>query len=133
VKLKRSLKDWLKVLVLLLDEAAVVVIIIVVLNLLDVKIPLPLMIIGGLLVGGLVFVIHIRVVPSFHRRKVTGKEGMIGQQGEVVHPLTPVGTVVVKGETWKAECMDNHIETGMMVKIVSVERLKLRVVYSQED
>ena len=107
MNVKRNLKDWVKVLVLLLDEAAVVVIVIVVLNLLDVKIPLPLMIIGGMVIVGLVFLIHVRVIPSFHRRKVTGREGMIGQQGEVVRPLTPIGTVIVKGETWKAECIDN--------------------------
>ncbi|MFC1952648.1 NfeD family protein [Chloroflexota bacterium] len=133
MKIKNNLKDWLKILVLFLDEAAVIVIIILGLNFLGVDIPLPVMIIGGLLIGGLVFVIHIRVIPSFHRRKAIGREAMIGQRGEVVKPLTPVGIILVKGENWKAECISNHVETGMRVKIVGVEGLKLKVVYSQED
>jgi len=133
MKTKRNLIDWLKILVLFLDEAAVLVIIILVLHFLDVQIPLLVMVIVGLLIGGLVFIIHIRVIPSFHRRKVTGREGMIGQQGEVVRPLTPVGTILVKGENWKAVCIDNHVEAGRRVKIVGVEGLKLRVVFGQED
>ncbi len=133
MKVKKHITDGLKILVLLLDEAAVLVISILVLNFLEVQIPLPVMIVATLLIGGVVFMIHLRVIPSFHRRKVTGREGMIGLQGEVVRPLTPVGIILIKGENWKAESIGDHVESGRIVKVVSVERLKLRVVFGQED
>ena len=88
--IKRTLGDWLKVLVLLLDEAAVVVLLILVLSFLGVKIPLPITIVIALLAGIFVFIIHIAVVRSFHRKPVTGREGMIGLQGSVVDPIKPV-------------------------------------------
>ncbi len=129
---KRTLGDWLKVLVLLLDEAAVLVLIFVVLHFLGVQIPLSITIFVVLLIGVFVFIIHIKVIPSFHWKQVTGREGMIGLQGEVVEPLTPTGTIIVKGERWKAKSVDN-VEIGENVEVVGIEGLTLRVVRLQED
>ena len=129
---KRTFGDWLKVLVLLLDEAAVLVLIFVVLHFLDVQIHLPTTIFLGLAIGVFVFIIHIKVIPSFHWKQVTGREGMIGLQGEVVEPLTPTGTIIVKGERWKAKSVDN-VEIGENVEVVGIEGLTLRVVQFQED
>jgi len=126
--MKRTIGDWLKVLVLLLDEAAVLVIVILVLRFLDVQIPLLIMIVAALIVGALVFMITITVIPSFHRKQVTGREGMIGLQGTVVEPLTPVGAIIVNGERWKAKSDDDNIEVGEDVEIVRMEGLTLRVV-----
>lgn len=126
--MKRTIRDWLKVLVLLLDEAVVLVIVVLVLRFLGVQIPLPIAILIALIVGALVFMIHITIIPSFHRKQVTGREGMIGLQGTVVEPLTPVGTIIVKGERWKAKSVDDNIEVGEDVEIVRIEGLTLRVV-----
>lgn len=126
--MKRTIRDWLKVLVLLLDEAAVIVIVIVVLWFLGVQIPLPVMIVIALIVGALVIMINIAVIPSFHRKQITGREGMIGLQGTVVEPLTPVGAIIVSGERWKAKSVDDNIEVGEDVEIVRIEGLTLRVV-----
>ena len=130
---KRTFGDWLKVLVLLLDEAAVLVIIFVVLHFLHIQIPLPITIFLGLVIGVFVFIIHVKVIPSFHWKRVTGREGMIGLQGEVVQPLTPLGTIHVKGENWKAKSVGDYIEVGKNVEVVGIEGLKLRVVRGQED
>jgi len=124
---RRTIMDWGKVLVLLLDEAAVVVLVIVVLTFLGIQIPLPITIAIGIVVGTLVFIIHIAVIPSFHRKKVTGREGMIGTQGRVVKPLTPFGTIIVGGEYWKAKSLDDNIEFDENVEIVGLEGLTLRV------
>jgi len=129
---KRTFGDWLKVLVLLLDEAAVLVLIFVVLHFLDVQIHLPTTIFLVLAIGVFVFIIHIKVISSFHGKQVTGREGMIGLQGEVVEPLTPTGTIIVKGERWKAKSVDN-VEIGENVEVVGIEGLTLRVVQFQED
>ncbi len=130
---KITFGDWLKVLVLLLDEAAVLVIIFLVLHFLDVQIPLPIMIFVALLIGAFVFIIHIKVIPSFHRKQTTGREGMIGLEGRVVQPLTPVGVIYVKGENWKAKSVGDHIEIDIDVEVAGIEGLTLRVVRLQED
>ena len=129
---KRTFGDWLKVLVLLLDEAAVLALIFVVLHFLGVQIPLPTTIFLALVIGVFVFIIHVKVIPSFHWKQVTGREGMLGLQGEVVESLTPTGTVIIKGERWKAKSVDN-VEIGENVEVVGIEGLTLRVVQFQED
>ena len=124
---KKTFGDCLKVLVLLLDEAAVLVLIFVLLHFFDVQIPLPVTIFVALLIAVLIVMIHIKVIPSFHWKQVTGREGMIGLQGEVVESLTPTGTVIIKGERWKAKSVDN-VEIGENVEVVGIEGLTLRVI-----
>ncbi len=130
---KRTFGDWLKVLVLLLDEAVVLVLIFLVLHFLGVQIPLSIAIFVALPIAVIVFIVHIKVIPSFRWKQVTGREGMIGIQGEVVQPLTPIGTIRIKGENWKAESVGDYIEVGKNVEVVEIEGLKLRVVHGQED
>lgn len=125
--IKRTLIDWGKVLLLLLDEAVVIVLAIVVLHFFKITIPLPVMIVLALTLGAFIFFIHVAVISSFHRKQATGQEGMMGEQGRVIEPLTPVGTVMVEGEHWKAESVDGDIEIDENVEIVGIERLKLKV------
>ena len=130
---KRTAGDWFKVLVLLLDEAVVLVLIFLLLNYFDVQIPVPITVFVLLLIAVLVFIIHIKVIPTFRWKQVTGREGMIGSQGRVVESLTPVGTISVLGELWKATSVDGGIEVNENVKVVGMEGLKLKVVRLQED
>ena len=125
--IRRTIADWGKVLVLLLDEAAVVVVVILVFHFLGVRIPLPITITIAIIVGIFVFIIHIAVIPSFHKKQVTGREGMIGAQGTVVDPLTPVGTITLMGEYWRARSLDGNIEVDENVEIVGLEGLTLKV------
>ena len=101
--IKRTIRDWLKVLLLLLDEAVVLLVVVLVLRFLEIKISLPIMITVGLLVGILVFVTHKAVIPTFHRKIVTGSEVMIGKSARVVKPLTTTGTVAVDSEHWMSK------------------------------
>ncbi|MFC2005808.1 NfeD family protein [Chloroflexota bacterium] len=126
---KRAFGDWLKVLVLLLDEAAILVLILSVMHFWDVQIPLPITIFIALLIAVFVFIIHVKVIPSFHWKQVTGQEGMIGLQGRVVQPLTPVGTILVKGEHWKAKSIGDYIEVDENTEVVGIEGLILKVVH----
>ena len=126
--MKRRFNDWAKVVFLLLDEVVVVVIVIAVLHFFRVEIPLPLAIALGLIVGAVIFITYVAVIPSFHRKQVTGQEGMIGQHGSVVESLMPMGTILVNGELWKAKTVDNaNIEAGYDVEIVKTQGLTLRV------
>jgi len=125
--MKRSIKDWLIILVLLLDEAVVVALVFLVLWVLGIEIPLPIIIVMALLLGAFVFVIHKAVIPSFRKKRITGSEGMIGLKGEVIEPLTPVGVVQVGGEYWKAKSIGENIAVGEEVEILALDGLKLMV------
>ena len=127
MKAKRNLRDWIKVMLLLLNEAVVLAIVIFLLNYLDVKIPLAAMVALAVVIVAFLFIIHIKVIPVFHRNRISGHEGMLGLQGKVLQSLTPVGLVGIKGERWKAEAIGGHIETGMTIEVVGLEGLKLKV------
>jgi len=125
--MKSSIKDWLKILVLLLDEAVVVALVLFVLWVLDIEIPLPIAIVAALLLGIIVFITHKAIIPTFHKKKVTGAEGLIGLEGEVIEPLTPKGLVRVKGEYWKAKSAGENIAVGEEVEILGLNGLTLIV------
>ena len=129
---KRTIADWLKVLVLLLDEGVALLLVILLLRFFEIRIPLPITIVIALLLGTLVFITHKAVIPSFHRRPVSGSEGMIGTQGRVVKPLTPLGTITVDGEYWKAKSVDDNIEVDENVEIVGLDRLTLKVKHKEQ-
>ena len=125
--MKSTIRDWLKVGVLLLDEAAVIGLVFLVLWALGVEIPLPITIVTVLLLGVVVFFIHKAVIPTFHKKQVTGAEAMTGLEGEVIEPLTPVGVIRTRGEYWKAKSVGENIAVGEEVEILKVEGLKLTV------
>ncbi len=85
------------------------------------------MIVIALLLGTFVFITHKVIIPSFHKRKVTGSEGMIGLEGEVIEPLMPVGVIRVEGEYWKAKSVAEDIAAGEDVEILGLDRLTLTV------
>jgi len=126
-RMKSTIKDWLKVLVLLLDEAAVVALVLLVLWVLKVEIPLPITIVTALLLGALIFVIHKAVIPTFHKKQITGAEGLIGLEGKVIEPLTPVGVIRVGDEYWKAKSVGENIAVGKEVEILALDGLRLMV------
>ena len=125
--MKRSIKDWFIVLVLLLDEVVAVVLVLLVLWALGIQISLPIIIVIALLLGAFIFITHKVIIPSFHKKKITGSEGMIGLIGEVIEPLAPVGVVMVGGERWKAKSVDEDIAVGEEVEILGLKGLTLTV------
>lgn len=125
--MKRTIKDWLIVLILLLDEAAAVVLVFLVLWFFQIRIPLWVAIVIALLLGAFAFIVHKVIIPSFHMKQVTGSEGMIGLEGEVIESLTPHGVVRVEGEYWKAKSVDDDIPAGESVEILGLNKLVLEV------
>ena len=121
------IKDWLKILVLLLDEAIVIGVVIVLIRVFNIEIPLPVYIIGGVVLAVLIFLVHRAIIPSFHRKQVVGVEGMVGGEGEVVESLDPKGVIRIKGEYWKAKSVDGSIDVGEPVEIKKVSGLVLEV------
>lgn len=130
--MKRTIKDWLIILVLLLDDAAALVLLLLVLWFFGIEIPLPITIVIALLLGTLVFIIHKAVIPALHKKKITGSEGMIGLKGEVIEPLKPVGVIRVGDEYWKAKSVDEDIAAGEEVEILGLNGLTLMVKPKEE-
>jgi membrane-bound ClpP family serine protease len=131
-KVKRALKDWLLVLVFMLDEVAAAVIILLILWSLDIEISPPIIVAIAVAMGGLIFLTHKKIIPAFHRKKVTGPDAMIGLCCEVVMPLEPEGVVSVAGEYWKARSVEGHINSGSVVEILAVKKLLLEVRRSED-
>ncbi len=125
--MKRTIKDWLIILVLLLDEAAVVAVVFLVFWALGIKMPLPIIIVMGLLLGALVFITHKAVIPALRKKRITGSEGMIGLEATVIEPLAPVGVVRVGGEYWKAKSAGENVAVGEEVEILELKGLTLMV------
>ncbi len=125
--MKRTIKDWLIILVVLLDEAVAFALILLVLWFLGIKIPLPITIAVALLLGAFAFIVYKAVIPTLHKKRITGSEGMIGLNGTVIGPLRPVGVVMVEGERWKAKSIGKNIAVGEEVEILAVNGLRLMV------
>ncbi len=127
------MKDWLKVLVLLLDEAVAIALVLVALWFLNISIPLWTAIVVALLIGAFAFAIHKLIIPSFHVRQVTGPEGMVGLVGEVKEPLRPDGVITVQGEYWKARSVAGEIPAGEEVEVLGLNKLVLEVKSKEES
>ena len=124
---KRTIKNWLKVLVLLLDEAVAIALVLAALWFFKISLPLWLAIVIALLLGALAFGTHKLIIPSFHARQVTGREGMIGLVGEVIEPLTPSGVIRIEGEYWKARSVAGNVSAGQEVEILDLKKHVLGV------
>ncbi len=125
--MKRTTKDWLIVLVLLLDEVAALVLVLLVLSFFNIRIPLWVTVVIALLLGGFAFMVHKVIIPSFHKKPVTGSEGMLGLEGTVIESLTPFGVIRIEGEYWKAKSVDENIAVGEEVEILRLNKLTLEV------
>ncbi|MCO4294635.1 nodulation protein NfeD [Solitalea sp. MAHUQ-68] len=60
-------------------------------------------------------------------KPVTGIEGMIGETGVSLETLDPVGNVRMHGEIWKAESVSGRIDVNSKVRVVALEKMRLRV------
>jgi len=79
----------------------------------------------------IVLMLTTLVLRARRARVVTGSEGMIGQTGVAVGPLSPSGKVFVHGEYWDAVSV-SPIPDGLPVRVTAVERLTLHVKPSSE-
>lgn len=60
------------------------------------------------------------------RRKLTGKEGMIGQEGKTVTEVEKEGKVLISGVYWDA-WSDKPVDPNVNIKVVDVKGLKLKI------
>jgi membrane-bound serine protease (ClpP class) len=60
-------------------------------------------------------------------KPISGTEGMIGETGETISELNPVGRVLVHGEIWNAKTLGGIISAGEKIKVTAVQNLTLQV------
>ncbi len=77
--------------------------------------------------SALLFIITVTLAVRVHKEKPdTGREGMLGLEGEAKTEIGQKGQVFVHGEYWNA-WSDAAIEKGSRVKVVAVDGLKVKV------
>ena len=77
-------------------------------------------------IGSFVLAISYLVFRSQKTSPALGKEGLIGQIGEVRGRLAPTGRIFVHGENWRAEA-DAPIDVGEKVRVVGYDGMQLKV------
>jgi membrane-bound serine protease (ClpP class) len=96
------------------------------------EVSVPVVIVVGLLLGGLLAIAVERAVRARRMPTRTGWEELLGAVGEVRETLDPVGLVFVEGALWRAELDESDVdrrpvERGSRVRVDSVDGLTLRV------
>ena len=83
--------------------------------------------IPALLIISLFFVgIIALVVKAQMRKRRTGKEGMIGEEGKSITDVYETGKVFFKGEYWNASS-EKPVGKGRRIRVVKVEGLKVKI------
>jgi len=91
------------------------------------EVMIPTLTVISLFFAGVIYL----VVKAQVRKKLTGKEGMIGAEGKTVTDIDGEGKVMVKGEYWAAYS-DEPLKHGTRVTVVKVEGLQIKVAATKE-
>jgi membrane-bound serine protease (ClpP class) len=67
-----------------------------------------------------------KAVKAHRKRPSSGKEGLVGEEGEADSDISPEGKVFVRGEYWDA-WSDQAIARGDKIVVADVEGMKLKV------
>jgi membrane-bound ClpP family serine protease len=127
------LKGWLLVLASLADDALVLTLVFLGLWYFHVRITWTIILVIAVAIVGFALIMHRSVVPALRRRRVTGREAMIGVRGRVTRPLDPKGMVSIRGEYWQAMSLEGKIETGKDIEVVGIKGLELEVREARHD
>ena len=131
--MRENIRAWLKLLLLLSDEAIVIFAVLFILWKLGVQLPTYVLAAILIIVAVIVFFLHWILLPVLKDGKLPTKSSMLGLEGEVVARLSPKGVVKVRGELWKSVATNGEVEVGQRVTVVGREGLKLRVKVQGSD
>jgi len=73
-----------------------------------------------------------RVLRAHRQRPMTGREGLVGEEGRAIGDLAPEGKVAVHGEYWDARAVGGSIPGGGRVRVVTVGERRLDVVANDD-
>ena len=131
--MRENIRAWLKLLLLLSDEAAVIFAVLFILWKLGVELPTALLVAILIIVAVIVFFLHWLLLPVLKDGKMPTKSSMIGMEGKVVTRLSPEGVVKVRGELWQAVAENAEVEVGQKIKVVGREGLRLLIKVQNSD
>jgi membrane-bound serine protease (ClpP class) len=77
-------------------------------------------------IGAIILLVGYLVIRSQRRKSALANGGLVGESGEVIARIAPVGKVRVRGEIWTAES-DQTIEVGERAVIDKVQDLQVSV------
>lgn len=86
------------------------------------KVMIPALIVISLFFAGVMSL----VLKAQMRKRQSGREGMIGAEGEAVTDVHETGKVFVHGEYWNA-WSDRAVQKGKKIRVVAVAALKLKI------
>ncbi|MBA4396070.1 MAG: serine protease [Syntrophus sp. (in: bacteria)] len=86
------------------------------------KVMIPALVVISLFFAGVMSL----VLKAQMRKRRSGREGMIGAQGEAVTDIHEAGKVFVQGEYWNA-WSDRMVEKGKKIRVVEVAALTLKI------
>jgi len=69
-----------------------------------------------------------RVLRAHRERPMTGREGLVGEEGRAISELAPDGKVAVHGEYWDGRSTGGTIAAGSSVRVVTVHDRRIDVV-----
>jgi membrane-bound serine protease (ClpP class) len=97
----------------------------------------PVVVVTGIALGGFIAFAVQKALQANRSPAKTGWEELVGEEGEVRVPLSPVGQVFVEGALWRARPADEGVtlDRGYRVRVESVDGLTLvvRPVASEES
>ncbi len=125
--MKHNLQSWLRLLVLLLDDALIVSGVLLVMWLLDVRLQPSAVVFIAVAAAALIFLMNKAMSPLFLKPARLNPGHVVGLEGTVVRALTPEGVVKVRGEMWTAVVAEGEANVGQRVKVTGIGRLKLTV------
>jgi membrane-bound ClpP family serine protease len=125
--MKRNLVDWLKVAATLWDDILLAFLVLLVLYILGVRFSWYVILAVVLFFIAFVLFMHRLLVPLFRKKIITGREELVGLEGEVVQPLCPKGLVRLKGEYWKAKSPGEILDKGVIIEVIGLDGLTLIV------
>jgi membrane-bound ClpP family serine protease len=111
----------------LADEAAIVALVLWGLPKLGIHIPLPALIVSTLGLAALSVLVFRKGSQALRRKPVVGLSSMVGSKARVTRPISPKGTVKIKGELWDAVSNGEKIDAGEEVIVIGQDGLKLIV------
>jgi membrane-bound serine protease (ClpP class) len=91
-------------------------------------VPSLLLVTLGVVLALFAALVIVEVILARHRPVTTGASGLENESGTVREALTPVGTVFIHGERWRAVSEDGaHLPVGTPVRVLAVRELTLLV------
>jgi membrane-bound ClpP family serine protease len=95
----------------------------------DIKLPLFVVVLAMVAWGSFAIFRFIIATRLSRKPQMPGLPSLVGSVGRVVSPLTPQGTVRIKGETWTAVLVEgDQAVVGEEVTVTDMDGLRLHVV-----